>query len=65
MFKDFLCKFLLWEVECVEYVELIDDKGIFVGLFVFIVCKLVLMLLFGCLVFGLGDVVVINDLIIG
>jgi 2-polyprenyl-6-methoxyphenol hydroxylase-like FAD-dependent oxidoreductase len=63
--KELLKTFLPWEYERAADAELTDDGGILVGRFAPVVRKPVAELPSGALVFGLADVVVLNDPITG
>jgi hypothetical protein len=63
--KEILQKFLPWEAERCQQIELTDDNGIVAGRFAPTVRKPVCKLPSGKLVFGMGDVVVLNDPITG
>jgi flavin-dependent dehydrogenase len=63
--KEILQKFLPWEAERCHQIELTDDNGIVAGRFAPTVRKPVCKLPSGKLVFGMGDVVVLNDPITG
>ena len=63
--KEILQKFLPWEAERCHQIELTDDNGIVAGRFAPTVRKPVCKLPLGKLVFGMGDVVVLNDPITG
>jgi hypothetical protein len=63
--KELLKTFLPWEYERAADAELTDDGGILAGRFAPVVRKPVAELPSGALVFGLADVVVLNDPITG
>ncbi|MGH9745316.1 MAG: styrene monooxygenase/indole monooxygenase family protein [Candidatus Acidiferrales bacterium] len=63
--KEILEKFLPWEAERCRHIELTDDNGIVAGRFAPTVRKPFCKLPSGNIVFGMGDVVVLNDPITG
>lgn len=63
--KEVLAKFLPWEAERCQAIELTDDNGILAGRFAPTIRKPVCALPSGKTILGMGDVVVLNDPITG
>jgi flavin-dependent dehydrogenase len=63
--KEILAKFLPWEAERCQNIELTDENGILAGRFAPTVRKPVCKLPSGKMVLGMGDVVVLNDPVTG